>query len=123
MLKFYELAPSPNNTKVRMALRFKGIEFEAIPVDPRDRTAVIEASGQELTPVIADRGIVLNDSEAILQYLDANYPDTPRLFPPERAGRKMCDRWKRKIDIYMGTDVGAALSWGRRQVTIRWSVD
>jgi glutathione S-transferase len=98
MLKFYELAPSPNNTKVRMALRFKGIEFEAIPVDPRDRTVVIEVSGQELTPVIADRGIVLNDSEAILQYLDANYTDTPRLIPPERAGRKMCDRWKRKID-------------------------
>ena len=32
MLKFYELAPSPNNTKVRMALRFKGVDFDALPV-------------------------------------------------------------------------------------------
>jgi glutathione S-transferase len=98
VLKFYELAPSPNNTKVRMALRFKGIDFEAIPVDPFDRAPVIEVSGQELTPVIADRGVVINDSEAILQYLDANYPETPRLIPPERAGRKACDAWKRRLD-------------------------
>ena len=61
MLKFWELAPSPNNTKVRMALRFKEIDFSAIPVDPSDRAPVIEVSGQELTPVIEDRGIVLNN--------------------------------------------------------------
>ena len=47
MLKLWELALSPNNTKVRMALRFKGVDFEAIPLDPRDRSAVLEASGQE----------------------------------------------------------------------------
>ena len=81
MLRFWELSPSPNNTKVRMALRCKQIDFEAIPVDPVNRQPVIEVSGQELTPVIEDAGIVLNDSEGILQYLDANYPDTPRLFP------------------------------------------
>ena len=98
VLKFWELAPSPNNTKVRMALRFKGIEFEAVPVDPRDRSELLEVSGQVLSPVIADRGIVLNDSEAILQYLDANYRDLPRLFPSSRAGRKECDAWKETLD-------------------------
>ncbi len=98
MLRFWELTPSPNNIKVRMALRFKGIDFEQIIVDPLDRAPVIEVSGQELTPVIEDRGIVLNDSEAILQYLDANYPDTPRLFPRERAGRYACDDCKRELD-------------------------
>lgn len=98
MLKFWELAPSPNNTKVRMALRFKGIDFEVRPVDPRDRQSVIALSGQELSPVVEDRGIVLNDSEAILQYLDANYPDKPRLFPRQRADRRECDAWKRTLD-------------------------
>lgn len=98
MLRFFELTPSPNNIKVRMALRFKGIDFEQVIVDPMDRAPVIEVSGQELTPVIEDRGIVLNDSEAILQYLDANYPDTPRLFPRERAGRYACDGCKRELD-------------------------
>lgn len=98
MLKFWELAPSPNSTKVRMALRFKGIDFEAVPVDMMERDSVIKVSGQELTPVIEDRGIILNDSEAILQYLDANYPDTPRLFPADREGRSACDAWKKTLD-------------------------
>ncbi len=98
MLKFWELPPSPNNTKVRMALRFKGIDFETVPVNPRDRSDVVAASGQELTPVIEDRGIVLNDSEAILVYLDANYRDTPRVIPSDRAGRRQADAWKIKLD-------------------------
>jgi glutathione S-transferase len=97
VLRFWELAPSPNSLKVRMALRFKGIDFETVPVDPLDRKALRERSGQDLAPVIEDRGIVLNDSEAILQYLDANYPDGPRLYPADRS-RKECDEWKRELD-------------------------
>ena len=98
MLKFWELGPSPNNLKVRAALRFKGLDFEAIPVDPANREPVLRVSGQVLTPVIEDRGIVLNDSEAILQYLDANYRETPRLFPVDRDGRRACDGWKARLD-------------------------
>jgi 3D (Asp-Asp-Asp) domain-containing protein len=30
-------------------------------------------------------------------------------------------KWKRHIDIYMGTDVKAARAWGRRKVKIWWS--
>ena len=33
---------------------------------------------------------------------------------------KMNRRWKRKIDIYMGTSRKDAFKWGRREVTIRW---
>ncbi|WP_176958805.1 3D domain-containing protein [Mariprofundus sp. KV] len=33
---------------------------------------------------------------------------------------KMNKRWSRKIDIYMGRDIKAARSWGKRKVTIRW---
>ena len=35
---------------------------------------------------------------------------------------KMNKRWERKIDVYMGDDVDAALGFGRRVVTIRWEV-
>lgn len=98
MLKLFELGPSPNNTKVRMALGYKGIPFEVVPVDPRDRSTVRAVSGQDLTPVIEDRGVVLPDSEAILHYLDANYRDTPRLFPADRNGRKVCDAFKQRLD-------------------------
>lgn len=33
---------------------------------------------------------------------------------------KMPARWRRRIDLYMGTDEAAALAWGRRTVTIRF---
>jgi len=33
---------------------------------------------------------------------------------------KLHARWKRRIDIYMGTDIKAARQWGRRKVTISW---
>lgn len=102
MLKFHELAPSPNSVKVRLALKFKAVPFEVVEVDPSDRASVLAVSGQELTPVIEDRGIVLNDSEAILHYLDANYPDSPRLYPGDRAGRYACDGWKQTIEDRIG---------------------
>ena len=98
MLKFWELAPSPNNTKVRMALRFKGIEFEVVPVDPINRQPLIDVSGQDGTPVIEDRGIVLPESEGILAYLEANYRDKPALFPADKIGRRECNQWKQRLD-------------------------
>ena len=98
MLRLFELSPSPNNLKVVTALRYKGVPFESVPVDPFDRAPVIAASGQELTPVIEDRGIVLTDSEAILQYLDAHHPGAPRLYPSDRAGRYRCDEWRKRLD-------------------------
>jgi 3D (Asp-Asp-Asp) domain-containing protein len=34
---------------------------------------------------------------------------------------KLAARWKRRIDIYMGTDEDAARRWGKRPVRISWS--
>ena len=102
MLIFHELSPSLNSTKVRMALRFKGIEFEAREVDHESRAALVEVSGQELSPVIEHDGRVLNDSEAILNYLDANWRDAPRLIPADRDGRRRSDSWKSELDQRCG---------------------
>ena len=35
---------------------------------------------------------------------------------------RMPSKWKRRIDIYMGTNVKAARSWGRRKVKIYWTI-
>ncbi|MDQ7085072.1 MAG: hypothetical protein Q9M36_09105 [Sulfurovum sp.] len=34
---------------------------------------------------------------------------------------KMHKKWRRKIDIYMGTNLKKALQWGRRKVTLSWT--
>jgi 3D (Asp-Asp-Asp) domain-containing protein len=35
---------------------------------------------------------------------------------------RMPAKWKKRIDIYMGSNVQAARSWGRREVNIHWTV-
>lgn len=36
---------------------------------------------------------------------------------------KMNKRWRNRIDIYMGTDVKAARSWGKRKVNISYRIE
>ena len=95
-ITFYELPPSPNNVKVRIALKYKEIPFETVPVSLQDdRSAVIKATGQPLTPAIVDRGRILYDSSAILRYLDANFPEGPRLFSADKEEIHAIEKWER----------------------------
>jgi glutathione S-transferase len=75
---------SSNNIKVRVALGYKGIDYTFHPIDPADRSEIVAISGQFLTPVLTDDPHVQFDSAAILRYLDANFPDTPKLFGGSR---------------------------------------
>lgn len=74
-----------NNMKVRVALGYKGIDYEFRAIEPRDRTEILRISGQYLTPVMVHGDRVLFDSAAILRYLDATFRDTPRLFGSSHA--------------------------------------
>lgn len=105
-LKLYDLAPSPNNIKVRCALAFKGLKYERILVDPGNREAVIKASGQPLSPVLLHGETVVFDSYAILRYLDANFRDTPRLYGSDRPTIKAVEQW----ELFARTDCGPAVS-------------
>ena len=83
-----------NNFKVRVALNYKGIPFVFNRIDPGDRSTVLELSGQPLTPMIVHGNVVLFDSSAIIRYLEANFLDTPRLFPPDRNTIREIERWE-----------------------------
>jgi len=90
----WNLGPSPNNMKVRIALNYKGISFDTVEVDVMDeeRAGVVEVSGQPLTPVIKHGDTVLYDSRAILRYLDNNFRDTPSLFATDRPTMMALER-------------------------------
>ncbi|GAB4367628.1 MAG: hypothetical protein Kow0062_00120 [Acidobacteriota bacterium] len=77
-----------NNVKVRIALGYKGLDYEFHRIDPADRSGIVRLSGQHLTPVLVHDGTVLFDSAAILRWLDANFRDTPRLF-----GANLLEQW------------------------------
>jgi len=84
-----------NNLKVKLALAYKRLPYEFRAIDPGDRTEIVRLSGQFLTPVLLDGGTVLFDSAAILRYLDANYPDTPKLYGADRAEQWEIEEWER----------------------------
>lgn len=93
-ITMWNLGPSPNNMKVRIALNYKDIPFDTVEVDFMDeeRAAVVEVSGQPLTPVIKHGDAVIYDSRAILRYLDNNFRDTPSLFAADRPTMMALER-------------------------------
>jgi glutathione S-transferase len=106
-VKLYDLPISTNSTKVRLALGYKGIPCERIPVVPDDRTALVKVSGQPLAPVLVDGETVIFDSSAILRYLDANFRDTPRLFAESREEMKAIEEWEHFAGHEPGKAIGA----------------
>ena len=86
MIRLYRIPLSTNVERVEIALAHKGLPFEPIEVDPDDRSAVRQVSGQDLVPVIEDEGKVVSDSTAILLHLEERFPDPP-LFPADPARR------------------------------------
>ncbi|HEX2467356.1 MAG TPA: glutathione S-transferase family protein [Solirubrobacterales bacterium] len=86
MIRLFRAEWSTNCERVGLALAHKGLEVESVTIDYSDRGPVEEISGQGLVPVIDDDGRVVNDSRAILAYLEDRYPDPP-LFPADPARR------------------------------------
>ena len=84
MIRVWRIPFSTNVERVALALGHKGLDVEWIDVYPSDRTPVREISGQDLVPVLEDGGVVLHDSPAILEHLEASYPDPP-LYPRDEA--------------------------------------
>jgi glutathione S-transferase len=83
-----------NNLKVRVALGYKGLPYQFRSIDPADRDEVLRLSGQSLTPVMVHGDVVLFDSAAIMRYLDANFPDTPKLYGADRNVTWSIESWE-----------------------------
>jgi glutathione S-transferase len=111
-VRLYDLGPSPNNIKVRLALAYKKIPYEKIPVDPQNREPLVKISGQPLAPVMLHGEIVVYDSYAILRYLDANFPGTPRLYGADRETIKKVEEW----ELFARTEAGPPVGMIFRQM-------
>jgi maleylacetoacetate isomerase len=76
--------------RVRIALNFKGIDYDAVPTDLLTRAQkapeYVARNPQGLVPMLHIDGLDLTQSLAIIDYLDATRPE-PRLIPAEPAAR------------------------------------
>ena len=87
VLRLYRFRFSTNVDRVTLALAHKGLEVESVWITYEDRSPVREVSGQELVPVLVHGDQVVVDSAAILEHLEARYPDPP-LYPADPARRE-----------------------------------
>jgi glutathione S-transferase len=110
-IQLWDLGPSPNSKKVRLALGYKGVPYEKKSVDPMDRAKIVEISGQPLTPVLVHGKTIVFDSGAILRYIEANVKREPRLFSADYDEMKRIETWeayaKKDIGPHVGTIFGA----------------
>jgi len=107
-IKLYHLVGSPNCMKARIALAYKGLAYESIVVDPKDRSEVVRISGQPFTPVLVHNECVLFDSSAILRYLDANFRSTKPLFSSDYDTMRAIERFERLGRNELAEPIGIA---------------
>jgi glutathione S-transferase len=86
LIRVYRIPFSTNVERVALAAGHKGVAIEWVDVDPGDRAAIREVSGQTLVPVLVDGDEVVSDSPVIVDWLERRFPEPP-LFPADPARR------------------------------------
>jgi len=93
-MKLYGFPPSPNTWKVRAVAAYLGIPLELEFVDlTKPRTAgylALDPTGR--TPTLVDGDFKLSESNAILQYLASQKPNS--LWPNDARARAEITRWQ-----------------------------
>jgi glutathione S-transferase len=109
-LKLHDLTGSPNSVKARIALGYKQLEYDRQPLEldafPGDRSSIVDVSRQPRCPVLEHGKTVIFDSGAILRYLEANFPDTPRLFVDDYQEHGEIERWELFARTQIGEPIG-----------------
>ena len=111
MLTLYDNPFSPFARKVRMVLRFKGLQFEsidALALDEHDR--LVKVNPRAEVPVLVDRGFTVTDSTDIVYYLEDRFP-TPAVFPAEPELRAKARRWQRAADTLLDAIIHDISIW------------
>ncbi len=90
MLELYTYFRSSAAFRVRIALNHKGLEWEPaviwLPDDEHRGDAYRRVNVQGLVPTLVDGELRLNQSLAIIEYLDETRPG-PKMLPDDAAGR------------------------------------
>jgi maleylpyruvate isomerase len=103
-MKLYNFFRSGTSHRLRIALNFKGLEYEYVPIDLRTEQhlgAEYRAlNPQGLVPALVDNGRVLIQSPAIIEWLEERYP-APALLPSDLEARARV----RALAAIVGCDV------------------
>jgi maleylpyruvate isomerase len=111
-VKLYDAAISSASSRVRIALAYKGLHAERVPVgiagpDATNRApAYLALNPQGLVPALyTDGGVLLTQSLAIVEYLEELQPQ-PALLPPTPEGRARA----RALALAVASEIHALLT-------------
>jgi len=91
-MKLYTYFRSSAAFRARIALNYKGLAYEALPVDLRApvsaqrSAAYLSVNPEGLVPVLVDGDTVIRQSLAIIEYLEETHP-APALLPQDAPSR------------------------------------
>lgn len=119
MLTLYEFRSSPYCEKVRLVLDIKGLDYQAIEIDPLSRSQLRGISLYPTVPVLKDGDQVIEDSTYIVLDLDEKHP-TPALLPEHPTQRREVHLWEDWADESWGYDARAIGIWSLRGDTRRF---
>jgi glutathione S-transferase len=86
-VKLYDAARCPYCARVRIVLAEKGIEYDTVEIDLRDRPDwIYDLNPSGKVPVLDDE-FVLPESEVIMEYLEEKHPQPPLLPTDPRGAR------------------------------------
>jgi glutathione S-transferase len=101
MIKLFDSGFSPFARKVRMALDYKGLNYEAVDGLLRSNHEALKAvNGRIEVPALVDGGIVVVNSADIVAYLDHRYPANS-VYPDAPAARVHARAWERVADSFV----------------------
>ena len=93
MLTLFDAARCPYCARVRIVLAEKGVEYETVEIDLRDRPAwIYEKNSTGRVPVLEEGAWLLPESAVIMEYLDERYPE-PALLAVDAAERSLARLW------------------------------
>jgi glutathione S-transferase len=102
MIQLYQFPFSHFCEKARWALDYKSIAYRAVNLLPGFHIrAMRNLAPKTCLPVLHDDGTVVQDSAAIIDYLDARYP-IPCLTPCDPQDRREAKEWEQYFDEEIG---------------------
>ena len=102
MIELYQFAFSHFCEKARWALDFKGLRYATHNLLPGAHKDVARRlAPKSCLPILIDDGTVIQDSAAILSFLDEKYPERP-LTPADPAEARAAVEWEQFLDREIG---------------------
>lgn len=102
MLKLYGFPTSNFYNKVKLALMEKEVEFEEVRVAPsKTDEDFLSRSPMGKIPYIEHKGAFICETQVIIEYLEAAFPDLQSLYPENALDAARCRELMTIVDMHL----------------------